>query len=310
MFKLLIGYDGSLCARSALTGLQRAGLPTTTDATVLAIADVWQPPVAATAPSTYLTQLWIQAEQRAQRAISVAQIQAQEAAAYLQTLFPTWQVHSVTVADSPAWGLIKQAEESNVDLVVVGSRGVSALDRVLLGSVSQMVAGHCTRSVRIGRAGHGADPGSPVRLVIGYDGSTHSDAVIKAVAARTWPVGGAVRLLVCVDQFMDTVAPLALPVLRGRSRTRHAESMAGSRGWLSALVDQAAAGLSNTGLAVEMHLREGDPRTALVQEAAHWSADAIFVGARGLGRFERLLLGSVSTAVANRAGCSVEIVRQ
>jgi nucleotide-binding universal stress UspA family protein len=33
------------------------------------------------------------------------------------------------------------------------------------------------------------------------------------------------------------------------------------------------------------------------------------LGARGHGPRERLLLGSVSSAVAARAGCSVEVVR-
>lgn len=313
MFKLLIGYDGSICARAALTGLQWAGLPAATKATVLAIADIWRPPVEGAprhAPSDYLTHVWLQAEQRAQKALHLARLQAQEAAAYLQTLFPTWQIHAAAAADSPAWGLIKEAEARKVDLVVVGSRGVSAIDRVLLGSISQMVASHCTRSVHIGRKPDLAEPDTPVRLVIGYDGSTHSDAVIKVVAARTWPAGSAVRLLVCVDQFMGTVAPWALPDLTRRSQPRLPESDTESRTWLTDRVDQAAADLSNTGLTVETHLRERDPRTALGQEAAHWSADCIFVGARGLGRFERFLLGSVSTAVATCAGCSVEIVRK
>ena len=312
MFKLLIGYDGSNCARSALIGLQRAGLPAATEATVLAIADVWRPPVDTAvrrAPTNYLTQLWIEAEQRAQNALNIAQSQAQEAAAYLQTLFPTWQIHAAAVADSPAWGLIKRAEEGSVDLVVVGSRGVSAVDRVLLGSISQMVAAHCTRSVRIGRATPEGAADRPVRLVIGYDGSSHADAVLKAIAARHWPVGSEARLLVCVDQFMATVAPWALSRMSSHAPAKPLTSAAEGRAWLTDLVEQAAANLRHTGLTIETRLREGDPRTVLVQEAEQWSADCLFVGARGLGRFERFWLGSVSTAVASRAGCSVEIVR-
>jgi nucleotide-binding universal stress UspA family protein len=51
------------------------------------------------------------------------------------------------------------------------------------------------------------------------------------------------------------------------------------------------------------------PGNELIAAAARTNADAIFVGARGIGRVERLLLGSVSTAVATHAGCTVEIVR-
>jgi nucleotide-binding universal stress UspA family protein len=54
---------------------------------------------------------------------------------------------------------------------------------------------------------------------------------------------------------------------------------------------------------------EGDPKQVLVEEAERWAADCIFLGAKGRGRLERLLLGSVSATVAARARCSVEVVR-
>ena len=40
--KLLIGYDGSECAKAAIADLQWAGLPGRIEAEVLAIADVFQ----------------------------------------------------------------------------------------------------------------------------------------------------------------------------------------------------------------------------------------------------------------------------
>ncbi|MBO0799053.1 MAG: universal stress protein, partial [Blastocatellia bacterium] len=48
----------------------------------------------------------------------------------------------------------------------------------------------------------------------------------------------------------------------------------------------------------------------LVSEAESWGADCVFVGARGLGRAGRFLIGSVSSSVAARAHCSVEVVRR
>jgi nucleotide-binding universal stress UspA family protein len=63
------------------------------------------------------------------------------------------------------------------------------------------------------------------------------------------------------------------------------------------------------GLNVSSVVEEGDPREALVRQAQTWNADTIFVGARGLGRVERFLLGSVSSATVSHAPCSVEIVR-
>lgn len=52
-----------------------------------------------------------------------------------------------------------------------------------------------------------------------------------------------------------------------------------------------------------------DPREGVLHVAESCRSDLIVVGARGLGRFERLLLGSVSRAVAHVARSSVLVVR-
>ena len=57
---------------------------------------------------------------------------------------------------------------------------------------------------------------------------------------------------------------------------------------------------------VELHQAAAD---AICSEAARFRAGAIVLGWRGHGTFARLLAGSVSRAVAERAGCSVLIVR-
>jgi nucleotide-binding universal stress UspA family protein len=55
----------------------------------------------------------------------------------------------------------------------------------------------------------------------------------------------------------------------------------------------------------------GDPKQVLVQHAEEFGADCIFTGATGFSnRLERVILGSVSAAIAARAHCSVEVVRE
>ncbi len=67
--------------------------------------------------------------------------------------------------------------------------------------------------------------------------------------------------------------------------------------------------LQRSGLIATSTIVEGDPKRVLLAEAERWKAHAIFLGARGLGRLEEILLGSVSKSVLNHAHCAVEIVR-
>lgn len=51
------------------------------------------------------------------------------------------------------------------------------------------------------------------------------------------------------------------------------------------------------------------PKTVILDEAEYWHADLIVVGSHGRRGLDRLLLGSVSEAVATYAHCSVEVIR-
>lgn len=75
------------------------------------------------------------------------------------------------------------------------------------------------------------------------------------------------------------------------------------------MLDCTAEKLQRKGVTVSTVVLDGDPREVLVDVARTSRADSIFVGARGLSGIERFLIGSVSSAVAAQASCSVEVVR-
>jgi hypothetical protein len=95
----------------------------------------------------------------------------------------SWDVKSESGAASPATVIIEKADEWGADLIVVGSHGRTALGQFFFGSVSQKVLHEARRSVRVAR-GRIEEPGTPVRLIIGFDGSKGAEAAVEAVAAR------------------------------------------------------------------------------------------------------------------------------
>src|SRR5687768_3277098 len=311
--KVLIGYDGSECSKTAIADLKHAGLPPRVDAVGLTAVDVWpgllDPEAFPVAPGSReaLERFIGPARGRAQQAMAEARDTAGRGAADLTRLFPEWTVSSRAVAEPPHWALIKCAEELDADLIVVGSQGRTALQRTILGSVSQSVLHHAVCSVRIAR-GTAPSEQRPLRIVLGVDGSVDAAMAVQAVAGRTWPEGTEVRVVTAAD------LKLAILMLAASSATTVAPRFRDGvpedeYAFATKMVEQVARELKETGLIVSTAVRDGDPKRVLLHEADFWAADGIFVGSQGLSRVERLVIGSVSAAVAARAHCSVEVVR-
>jgi nucleotide-binding universal stress UspA family protein len=144
------------------------------------------------------------------------------------------------------------------------------------------------------------EPGAPVRLIIGVDGSKGAEAAVEAVAARKWPAGSEARI---VNATWATTQ--ITPNFGGSLITKW---IAEEKARVKKMIDEAAGKLSAAALRTEVAVKEEEPKRLLIAEAESWGADCIFVGAKGMGRIDRFLLGSVSSAVAARAHCSVEVV--
>lgn len=308
--KILIGYDGSECADLALEDLRRAGLPRSAEAFVLSVADVFLPPPLKEGVDDvfplYIPEGVKRAHAHAARRLGDARAMAERAAAVVRESFPDWSVRAEATADSPAWALVFKAAQLKTDLVVVGAQGHTVLGgRLILGSVSQRVLYEAGCSVRIARDGRRRDVGAPVRVVIGMDGSPDSEAAVDAVAAREWPAGSEARLVSVLDAFMSVKSDAEEPSTLKWVDADDEKDWE----WVKEVFEPSAEKLRRAGLKASVELRKGNAMSVLVEEAEAWGADCVFVGARGMRGAERLLMGSVSAAVAARAHCSVEVVR-
>lgn len=313
-FKLLIGYDGSGCAEAALDDLCRAGLPPRgVEALVLSVADVFMlppppPPSYEIVAAPEVAEAYEFDRQRYSKnvhAMEEAQGFARRAGERLRANFPGWDVKEEATNGSPAWELVARADRWEPDLIVVGSHGRSALGRFVMGSVSQRVLTEARCTVRVARGRVEVDQG-PARIVIGVDGSPGSEAAVRAVASRLWPLKSEARVVIVQDPLVPTlVGHIIPPVAKWTEEVNESEA-----GWLQKIGDQAMRRLSSAELIASTSVTAGDPKRVLIEEAEAWGADCIFVGSTGFSnRVERFLIGSVSSAVAARAHCSVEVVR-
>jgi nucleotide-binding universal stress UspA family protein len=171
----------------------------------------------------------------------------------------------------------------------------------VLGSVSLKLVREAPCSVRVARA---SKHEGPVRLLIGIDGSFEAAAAVDEVCRRSWLRGSEAQILAVHEVLVPTNAER---IAIGEESYRQVDEQ--QRLFLKHTAEEAVEKLRQAGLSVSSVIQGGDPKEALVEAAKSWNADMIFIGARGLGRVERLLLGSVSSATVAHAPCTVEVVR-
>jgi nucleotide-binding universal stress UspA family protein len=279
--KILIAYDGSECSDLALVDLRYAGLDADAHAVVLTVDDAWLPPPGAA----------MQFAPAAAAPATTARLAPARACERLETSFPGWTLEKTVRAGVPASEILELADEIEPDLIVVGSHGLSAAGRLLIGSVSQRVVSHAKCSVRVGRL-HVMTQATAPRIAIGLDEAPDARAAVDAVARRRWPSGTAAHLITVYDESL-----------------RHSHYVDDELSRIDQLQWMAAMQLREAGLECSRICVAGSPSQAIVGHAEAWGATSIFVGSRGLGPVKRLVLGSVASGVTTRAHCSVEVVR-
>jgi nucleotide-binding universal stress UspA family protein len=312
---VLIAYDGSDSADTAIDGLPRAGLPTDNIAAlVVSVGEVWLPPPAndEVPDDTFPLQIppgLKEARERAAHVMEEAEHLAQLGAKRLRQLFPGWQVSHEAQNGSPGFEILNRAREWQTDLIVLGSQGRSTLGRLVLGSVSQKVLTEASTSVHIGRLNPGTGQ-SGERVLIGVDGSQGALTAVRAVAKRHWTEGSEIRVIVADDVMRSSPIWHRVPPIKEFVEEVRADERSQAEHFALAAIKELREGLGNRNITVSSLVHTGDPSQVLVNHAQEFGADCIFTGATGFSsRLERVILGSVSAAVAARAHCSVEVVR-
>jgi nucleotide-binding universal stress UspA family protein len=215
----------------------------------------------------------------------------------------------------PVGSIASLGEDLKADLIVLGSRGLGPLRRLLLGSVSSGLAHEATRPLLVVRGGERAWP--PRTIVMGDDGSPATTQVAGMAATLE-------RLYEVPIALVHACAPLPRdPAAEGESILRSSLGMATPDPaateaireehfhHASAMLNARAVALQGLGIArAEPEIVFGDPAAAIVDAAEAADPALVVVGSRGLGTIARLRLGSVSTKVLHAAAGPVLVVPQ
>ncbi|HBL26109.1 MAG TPA: hypothetical protein DD490_04660 [Acidobacteria bacterium] len=204
---------------------------------------------------------------------------------------------------SPSMVICDRAEETAARAVVLGTRGLTGLRHLLLGSTAERVVNKAPCPVL---SVHPDDQGHqrPLRTVlVPTDFSAAAERAIHAALPLLAPQTAETRLILLhafnlpIEYTAYGPIPTSLHYLQdtGLDAERHLQEMAEK--------------LAGEGWTVDWVAREGDPSAVIVEEAKNRQVDLIAMGTRGLSGLRHLFLGSTAERVVQQAGCPVMTVR-
>jgi nucleotide-binding universal stress UspA family protein len=196
-------------------------------------------------------------------------------------------------------GILDAADRVRADLIVIASRGLTGVSRLLAGSVADKVIRHAHSSVLVVRP----SPKSGLVLAATDFSSPSLDAVREASEwAKLWR--GRLAVLHAVETPLPT-APLPFPYPSIPATLSKAE--------LGAMHHRAREALRvavrDGGFEAETHVVEGPPAASIVSAAEELEAQLVVVATEGRTGLSRVALGSVAERVAAAASCSVLVAR-
>ena len=213
--------------------------------------------------------------------------------------------------------ILKAIKQHRIDLVVLGSRGLSGVDRFLLGSVSEWLIHHAPCSVLVVRGTPrwtGKKISRGMRVVVGVDGSDDSQKA-QSFMKHQVPLprmSNVTALHVLgphahfIPQVEDKIGNPSWAELSGLERKiKKTQEQTGRK-----LLAEAIRILKRKEATVDSYLTQGNAGEEIITLAEKKRADLIVVGSRGLTQLKRIILGSVSQKVVRYAPCSVLVVRQ
>ena len=213
----------------------------------------------------------------------------------------TWgRVRARLLRGRAAEAIVRSAEREQADLLVIGSRGVTEFQPMLLGGTSRKVLMQAPCPVLVVKRSARALK----KVVLGTDGS------IESWEAVSW-LNGLHKEIRPVITVAGVIPPLPLESLRipARAVTVSDQIEGVLRREAQKLTARVAGTLKTAQYPAKSIVLVGPPGAELVKLAGHERADLIVVGSRSGRTAQNYFMGSVADTVVKHAPCSVLVYR-
>lgn len=201
-------------------------------------------------------------------------------------------IDAVAICDRPTRALTELS--ADVDLLVIGARGLGGFRGLLLGSVSHHCLQHATTPVAVIKATPHPRPAEDV--VVAVDGSATADQALEWAAAEARRRATSLTLVHAWQLPALGYDPMAAAALDTTALEHAAQATAAA----------ALARLNSSDLDVRSVVERGNPSQVIIETGRE--AALIVLGTRGRSGLKRVILGSVATQVAQHASSPVVVI--
>lgn len=289
--KVLIAVDTITTLEILINEMSARSWPSGTEAQVLSVVDDADVPLKAWGEEGYGVSAIRREMRRRGEQISTLAVER------LQKLGIPSRV--VIMRGNPEFLISFAARKWPADLIFIRAHNRKDFRSRLLGSVAKSVVESAPCSVEVVRARENTDAITGrrgFRVLLATDGSVASTAASEAIADMNWPEHTEVRVVSVVNPMIYSLEELGVT---GDTGTDHAHRAIG----------KAVRTLSVAPLKISAEVIAGGAARQIIARAKHWGADLIVLGTNERRGLSRWLFGSTSAAVANRAHCSVAVIR-
>jgi|AGTN01.3.fsa_nt_gi Universal stress protein UspA and related nucleotide-binding proteins len=223
----------------------------------------------------------------------------------IATMTNAKSVDTLYAEGNPADRILELAIQFEADLIAVGTSDKGGIARLLLGSVSREIFSRAECPVLILRG----EPGNMTNVLVAADDSEHSAACMEWLSNLSWARHKELVLLsvmnelpVAIESEFSSVDSASDSMLRKQAEELRVAQL--SQNWS----ELCGANLKRS--QIPFVVTDGDPAESILALSRKWPVDLIVMGSHSRTGVDNASHDSVSETVADKAGCSVLVVRE
>lgn len=213
------------------------------------------------------------------------------------------KISTAILEGSPEQCIVDVAAEFDMDLIVMGARGVKGIKSFFIGSVTNSVAISASKPVFITKP-PGCHKSENLKILFATDGSDHSLATAQLLSEIPFPENTEMTIVnITKPIFMDFpqtfVTGINERMVEIADRAKANEVI-----YSEGIIVKAREYLRDRFNNINILSKEGDPSKEILKTSEELKTDIIAVGCRGL-RGIKGMMGSVSRNILTHSKCSV-----